>query len=109
MPLCDLVPLCPSNRTSLSCLIPHALSPYTVTDKLTTMSAWNARAVAELRAALGLTQAEFARALGVRQQTVSEWETGRYEPRGASARMLGILAEQRAPYDEPRAGAKEGG
>ncbi len=60
---------------------------------------WDAREIAELRAALGLSQAEFARALGVRQQTVSEWETGRYAPRGASARMLGILAEERAPYD----------
>ena len=89
--------------------MPRALLSYTVPDKLTTMTTWDARAVAELRAALGLTQAEFARALGVRQQTVSEWETGRYEPRGASARMLGILAEQRAPYDEPQAGAKDRG
>ena len=60
---------------------------------------WDAREIAALRATLGLSQAEFARALGVRQQTVSEWETGRYAPRGASARMLGILAEERAPYD----------
>ena len=60
---------------------------------------WDAREIAALRAALGLSQAGFARALGVRQQTVSEWETGRYAPRGASARMLGILAEERAPYD----------
>lgn len=69
------------------------------------MAVWTARAIAELRASLGMTQAEFARTLGVRQQTVSEWETGRYEPRGASARMLSMLAEQRAPYDpEGRAG-----
>ncbi|MEO6042410.1 MAG: helix-turn-helix domain-containing protein [Tepidiformaceae bacterium] len=65
---------------------------------------WDAREIAALRATLGLSQAEFARALGVRQQTVSEWETGRYAPRGASARMLGILAEERAPYDP---GAKD--
>lgn len=62
-------------------------------------SAWAAPRILALRAALGLSQAEFARALGVRQQTVSEWETGRYAPRGASAKMLGILAEERAPYD----------
>ena len=62
-------------------------------------SAWDASQVLALRAALGLSQAGFARALGVRQQTVSEWETGRYAPRGASAKMLGILAEERAPYD----------
>ena len=51
-----------------------------------------------LRASLGLTQAGFAEEIGVRQQTVSEWETGRYAPRGASARLLTMLAEERAPY-----------
>ena len=60
---------------------------------------WDAARIAALRSILGLSQAAFARALGVRQQTVSEWETGRYAPRGASARMLAILAEERAPYD----------
>ncbi len=60
---------------------------------------WTAESVAALRAEMGMTQVEFARALGVRQQTVSEWETGRYAPRGASARMLSVLAEGRAPYD----------
>lgn len=62
---------------------------------------WDAARIAALRSILGLSQAAFARALGVRQQTVSEWETGRYAPRGASARMLAILAEERAPYDAP--------
>jgi DNA-binding transcriptional regulator YiaG len=71
---------------------------------------WTAERVAALRAALGLTQAGFAGELGVRQQTVSEWETGRYLPRGASARVLGMLAESRAPYgesEEQRAQSKE--
>ena len=90
-------------------LIPHSLNLYTVTDKLECVGVWTASSVAGLRAALGLTQAEFARAIGVRQQTVSEWETGCYEPRGASARMLSILAEQRAPYDDSPGGAKGGG
>jgi len=60
---------------------------------------WSAERIAALRAALGLTQAEMADELGVRQQTVSEWETGRYEPRGASVRMLQHLAEGRFTYD----------
>jgi DNA-binding transcriptional regulator YiaG len=30
----------------------------------------------------------------VRQQTVSEWETGAYRPRGASDRLLTIVAER---------------
>ncbi len=64
-------------------------------------STWSAESITELRARLGLTQAEMAGALGVRQQTISEWETGRYQPRGASVRMLQFLAEARAPYDPP--------
>jgi DNA-binding transcriptional regulator YiaG len=55
--------------------------------------------IVALRRALGLSQAEFAHRLGVRQQTVSEWETGRYRPRGASLRVLAILAEERVQYD----------
>jgi len=62
---------------------------------------WDAAAIAALRERLGLTQAEMADALGVRQQTVSEWETGRYQPRGASTRVLRYLAEAKAPYDPP--------
>ena len=60
---------------------------------------WTAERVAALRAALHMSQAEFAAVLGVRQQTVSEWETGRYAPRGASARLLGLVAEDAMPYD----------
>ena len=54
--------------------------------------------MAGLRYDLGLSQDEFSRILGVRQQTVSEWETGLHAPRGASRRMLSIVAEQRAAY-----------
>ena len=66
---------------------------------------WTAERIAGLRASLGLSQRSFADELGVRQQTVSEWETGRYEPRGASARMLGLLAEEpaRSEPGEPEA------
>jgi len=60
---------------------------------------WTAERIAALRAELRLTQQEMADELGVRQQTVSEWETGRYLPRGASSRMLGVLAEGRFQYD----------
>lgn len=55
---------------------------------------WDAERVRRLRARLGLTQRELAEELGVRQQTVSEWETGAYRPRGASARLLRIVAER---------------
>ncbi|MBI4297398.1 MAG: macro domain-containing protein [Chloroflexi bacterium] len=46
-----------------------------------------------LRRHLGLTQAKLARELGTRQQTISEWETGLYRPRGASATLLSLVAE----------------
>jgi DNA-binding transcriptional regulator YiaG len=56
--------------------------------------AWDARSVRGLRRHLDLTQDGLAAELGVRQQTVSEWETGVYRPRGASERMLTIVAER---------------
>ena len=61
-------------------------------------SPWDAERVALLRQRLGLSQAALAAEMGIRQQTVSEWETGRYAPRGASARLLSLL-EDRAAYD----------
>jgi DNA-binding transcriptional regulator YiaG len=54
---------------------------------------------------MGLTQDGFARHLGVRQQTVSEWETGVYEPRGTSVTLLRMVAEKSSfSYGEERAG-----
>jgi transcriptional regulator with XRE-family HTH domain len=55
---------------------------------------WEATRVRALRRHLGLSQREMAAELGTRQQTVSEWETGLYRPRGASARLLTIVAER---------------
>jgi len=43
---------------------------------------------------LGLTQRELAERMGTRQQTVSEWEVGMYQPRGASVTLLSIIAER---------------
>ena len=55
-----------------------------------------------LRKQLRLTQQELAEELNVRQQTVSEWETGQYRPRGASERLLGMVAERAGfRYGEP--------
>ena len=35
----------------------------------------------------------FSKKLGIRQQTVSEWETGAYLPRGGSLTLLNMIAE----------------
>jgi DNA-binding transcriptional regulator YiaG len=61
---------------------------------------WDAESIQALRRHLGLTQSELSEKLGTRQQTISEWETGIYQPRGASAKLLSIVAEQaRFKYD----------
>jgi DNA-binding transcriptional regulator YiaG len=56
--------------------------------------AWDGPRVRALREHLGVSQDALAGELGTRQQTVSEWETGLYAPRGASATLLGIIAER---------------
>ena len=55
---------------------------------------WDSQSIQALRHHLGLTQQQLAGTLGVRQQTISEWETGMYQPRGASSTLLSIIAEQ---------------
>lgn len=55
---------------------------------------WDSGGVRALREHLGVTQQELSEELGVRQQTISEWESGKYRPRGASARILTVVAER---------------
>ena len=55
---------------------------------------WDGDSIQALRQHLGLTQSELSEKLGTRQQTISEWETGMYRPRGASATLLTFIAEQ---------------
>ena len=57
-------------------------------------SFWQKERIQALRRHLGLTQRQMADELGTRQQTISEWETGMYQPRGASATLLSIVAER---------------
>ena len=60
---------------------------------------WDADQVQKLRQHLQLNQRELAGELNSRQQTVSEWETGKYRPRGPSARLLSLIAEEAGFYD----------
>ncbi len=55
---------------------------------------WDGQSIQALRRYLDLTQRELADRLGTRQQTISEWETGMYKPRGTSATLLSIIAER---------------
>ncbi|MEQ8971113.1 MAG: helix-turn-helix transcriptional regulator [Coleofasciculus sp. C1-SOL-03] len=55
---------------------------------------WNAQLIKALRCHMGLTQAEFAQKLGVRQATVSQWENSAYEPTLATSKYLSLIAEQ---------------
>jgi len=55
---------------------------------------WDKQRVRALRQHLDLTQAKLAEELGTRQQTISEWETGMYKPRGTSATLLTLVAER---------------
>jgi DNA-binding transcriptional regulator YiaG len=55
---------------------------------------WDARSVRGLRLHLEMTQSQLAGEIGVRQQTISEWETGQYTPRGASEKLLNMVAER---------------
>ncbi|WP_253188352.1 helix-turn-helix transcriptional regulator [Leptolyngbya sp. 'hensonii'] len=61
---------------------------------------WNGLMVRALRRHMNLTQAQFAQQLGVRQQTVSEWEKGVYAPTRATSKHLSLVADQaRFQYD----------
>jgi DNA-binding transcriptional regulator YiaG len=55
---------------------------------------WNAELIKAMRLHMGFTQAEFAEQLGVRQQTVSEWENGIYPPTRSRSKHLSLVAEQ---------------
>jgi len=46
--------------------------------------------VVQARAAAGLTQAQFARILGVSVRTIQSWERGRKQPSGAARALITI-------------------
>ena len=55
---------------------------------------WNSDMIKALREHMGMNQGEFAKELGVRQPTISEWETGAYEPKRSTSKFLTMIAEQ---------------
>jgi len=55
---------------------------------------WDGDLVRALRDHMGASQAQLAEALGVRQQTVSEWENNAYTPTRATSKLLSFVAER---------------
>jgi len=55
---------------------------------------WDADLIKALREHMGKSQAQFAEELGIRQQTVSEWENGVYTPSRANCKYLMLIAER---------------
>ena len=55
---------------------------------------WDSDLVKALRIHAGWNQAQLAAELGVRQQTVSEWETGVYQPSRHMCKFITLIAER---------------
>lgn len=55
---------------------------------------WDADMIRALRAHLGVNQSGLASILGVRQQTVSEWEIGVYAPTRSRSKHITMVAER---------------
>ena len=55
---------------------------------------WNSGMIKALRQHMKMSQGDLADELGVRQQTVSEWETGAYAPSRSTSKHLGLVAER---------------
>ncbi len=67
---------------------------YRVTPRRRRSGGWGGGHVKALREFAGWSQQELADQLGMRQQTVSEWETGKYTPRRSTGVLLEFIAEQ---------------
>jgi DNA-binding transcriptional regulator YiaG len=59
---------------------------------------WDGEMVRSLRSHLNMSQVELAEILGVRQQTISEWETSAYMPTRSRSKHLTMVAEQAGIY-----------
>jgi len=55
---------------------------------------WNGVMIEALRRHMKLNQFQFAAEIGVRQQTVSEWERGKYQPKRSMSKLLTMIAER---------------
>ena len=67
---------------------------YRITPRRRRSGGWSGEQVKALREFAGWSQQELADHLGMRQQTVSEWETGKYSPRRSTGVLLEFIAER---------------
>ena len=56
--------------------------------------------VAKVRAKTGLSQAEFARSIGVAKGTLLNWEHGRRQPNGQAQVLLALIARRPSVVQE---------
>lgn len=78
---------------------------------------WDAKRIRALREFMGMTQQQMADELEVRQQTISEWETGIHRPHRSTQKTLSMVAERagfayqasaEAPAEQPSEAGAEG-
>jgi len=67
---------------------------YRITPRRRRSGGWSSEHIKALREFAGWSQQELADQLGMRQQTVSEWETGKYTPRRSTGVLLEFIAER---------------
>ena len=67
---------------------------------------WQQDAIRALRKHMNMTQSQFADELGVRRQTISEWENGVYDPDRSTSKFLKLIAKN-ANFKQPAEESKE--
>lgn len=65
----------------------------TTTYVITPVKKYSNKDIKSIRNKAGMTQAVFAKYLGVSQKTVEAWELGRTHPTGPACRLLDILEQ----------------
>ena len=60
-----------------------------------------ASTITELRSRLGLSQLDLADRFGVDRSTLSRWETGVTEPRGAARKLLDAMLAENPDHPQP--------
>ena len=71
------------------------LNSETVSIEIEPLVEYSADAIKDIRQRTGLTQALFAKWIGVSTRTVEAWEAGRNKPSGPSSRLLSLLQQNK--------------